>query len=243
MELIGQSIGGQARTILVDTQQSPVAIVDAGGSTSDRYRYSAQGELISRTGASAQPIRFGGYLSQDGTDELYAFARTYLPALGRFNQVDPVTSFDALMPMGAHRYVYGYGNSLRFVDPDGRIGYLSDLVGNFDQINADLRNGAENSDGLAGFGYNAARGFMGVGSWLARGTNAISDAVAQSAPMRAFNATAGVADQGAANMAPMVDAVGSPMATARAVHANAVETTSRVLEGDRGAASDMVKEA
>jgi RHS repeat-associated protein len=120
MELIGQAIGGQARTILVDTQQSPVAIIDAGGSTSDRYRYSAHGELINRTGSSAQPIRFGGYLSQDGTDELYAYARTYSPGLGRFNQVDPVTQFDALMPMGAHRYVYGFGSPLVYRDPDGR---------------------------------------------------------------------------------------------------------------------------
>ena len=73
---------------------------------------------------------FGGYLAQSGTDELYAFARTYAPGMGRFNESDPVRSFNPMMAMGLHRYVLGYGNSLKYVDPDGRYGVFFDGTGN-----------------------------------------------------------------------------------------------------------------
>jgi Uncharacterized alpha/beta hydrolase domain (DUF2235) len=46
--------------------------------------------------------------------------------MGRFNESDPLRSFDPMMGMGLHRYVLGYGNSLRYVDPDGRIGIFND---------------------------------------------------------------------------------------------------------------------
>jgi len=69
---------------------------------------------------------YGGYLLQPNTDELYAFARTYSPGLGRFNEIDPVRSWDPMMAMGSHRYSLAYGNALRYVDPDGRIGIFND---------------------------------------------------------------------------------------------------------------------
>jgi len=85
---------------------------------------------------------FGGYLAQSGTDELYAFARTYAPGMGRFNESDPVRSFDPMMAMGLHRYVLGYGNSLRYVDPDGRIGIFFDGTWNNRNDQAAIRDNA-----------------------------------------------------------------------------------------------------
>jgi len=182
---------------------------------------------------------FGGYLTNTGTDELYAFARTYAPGMGRFNESDPVRSFDPMMAMGLHRYVLGYGNSLKYVDPDGRIGYLSDLVDNFDQIDQDLRSKAAGSEGFGNLGYNAARGFMSAGSWLARGTNLASDVAAQSWPMSQFDATAGVADQASQNLSGAVDAIANPVQTTRALHERAVSSTTAMMEGNRGAYSDL----
>lgn len=119
-QLIGEVRSGTAKTILQDGFRSPLIVMDQGGLITDRVRYTAAGEVRQRTGSSPLAFGFGGYLTQNGTDELYAFARTYSPGTGRFNEIDPVNAFDAQMPMGPHRYVMGYGNPLVYVDPDGR---------------------------------------------------------------------------------------------------------------------------
>ena len=126
LQLIGEKRGVLVKTILQDSLRSPLIIADQAGAISDRVRYTAAGEVRQRSGSSPMAFGFGGYLAQSGTDELYAFARTYAPGMGRFNESDPVRSFDPMMAMGLHRYSLGYGNSLKFVDPDGRIGIFMD---------------------------------------------------------------------------------------------------------------------
>jgi RHS repeat-associated protein len=117
-------------------------VLDEAGNVHDRVRYTAGGEVRQRTGSSPMAFGYGGYLTQQGTDELYAFARTYSPSLARFNQVDPLREFDPLRSMGSHRYVLGYGNPISYVDPDGRCPWQASESECFeamaDSIGADL---------------------------------------------------------------------------------------------------------
>ena len=110
-----------ASTILQDGFRSPGVLTNNAGSVTDKLRYSATGQRQVTMGSFVLSFGYGGYLIQPQTDELYAFARTYSPGLGRFNEVDPVRGWDPMMAIGAHRYTLGYGNSLKFVDPDGRF--------------------------------------------------------------------------------------------------------------------------
>jgi hypothetical protein len=142
--------------------------------------------------------------------------------------------------MGSHRYVLGYGNPISYVDPDGRIGYLTGLRDSFDETDRILREYAESTPYVGGM-IGLARGAMGLASVPTRALNTGSDAVAQALP---FDATRGVAEDGAVAFGATVDTtahvVTHPVETGQAIHANIVDTTSRTFfEGDGAAASDF----
>jgi RHS repeat-associated protein len=183
LQLIGETRSGQAKTILQDSQRSPVIIADQNGSITDRVRYTAAGEVRQRSGSSPLAFGYGGYLTQSGTDELYAFARTYSPGLARFNESDPLRAFDPMMAMGSHRYVLGYGNTLRFVDPDGRISFLSgadaylqDTVKSYDtSIDRAVADGSK----ARSLGNGIGKGLAYAGSVIVGGLNTTSNLLAQ----------------------------------------------------------------
>jgi hypothetical protein len=155
--------------------------------------------------------------------------------------VDPWDG-DPASPVSLNKYLYGYANPGMYIDPDGRIGFLTDLRDRFDRTDAILREQAVNSEGTLGLlGYSLARGLAAAGSAIPRALNTASDAVAQALPGETFS---GVRADGAAEFANTVDAgvyvASNPGQVVRDIHGNAVQTTVRLAEGDRGAASDTI---
>jgi RHS repeat-associated protein len=171
----------------------------------------------------------------------YAKARYYGAGRGAFLSVDPWDG-DPTSPVSLNKYLYGYANPGVFIDPDGRIGFLTDLRDRFDRTDAILRQNAIEAEGTAGLlGYSLLRGLAAAASAIPRVLNVASDAVAQALPGETFS---GVRADGAAEFGNVVDTgayvVANPGQVVKDIHGNAVQTTVALAEGDRGAASDAI---
>jgi len=132
---------------------------------------------------------------------------------------------------------YGYGNPGSYIDPDGRIGFLSDLRDKFNETDQILRGWASESTGLTYVALSGARTVMNFGSLPSRATNLASDVVAANLDAPPYAGVQGDAKQ---NLAPIVHAVENPADTVFASYDRAVETTSQLYAGDRGAGSDIM---
>ena len=104
----------------LDGLGSPTALSDSAGSIVARYHLDAWGRYRSPSELSASANRFGftGYLFDQETDLYYAKARFYDPEIGRFTSQDSVLG-EVDEPPSLHRYLYGYANPLRYLDPSG----------------------------------------------------------------------------------------------------------------------------
>ncbi|HZX49126.1 MAG TPA: RHS repeat-associated core domain-containing protein, partial [Nitrospirota bacterium] len=121
---------GTAHYYHYDSRGSTIALTDAGENVTDSYAYDPFGNVVNRTGATANPFRYVGRygLIDEGNGLTYIRARYYVPELGRFITKDPLTGKDG-DTQSLNRYVYAVNNPVRLVDISG----LSPLekIGNF----------------------------------------------------------------------------------------------------------------
>ena len=73
-----------------------------------------------------QAIGFIGYLKDPESGLYYAKARYYDPRIARFATQDPEEG-NVMQPPSLHLYLYAYANPTVFVDPTGRLNYLTDV--------------------------------------------------------------------------------------------------------------------
>ena len=115
--------------------------------------------------------------------ELYqAIARFYRPGTGTFLSRDPWEG-DVNNPASLNPYLYGYGNPGSYIDPDGRIAFLSDaerylrqtIQGYDDSINQAIK---DDSGGSA-FALGIGKGLASAGSLVVGGLNTASNLLAQ----------------------------------------------------------------
>ena len=151
--------GEKVQWLVPDHLGTPRIIVDQTGSLANvrRHDYLPFGEeLFAGTGGrtvahgyAADGVRqqFTGYERDNETGLDYAKARYYANMQGRFTGVDPYDinyerqnttvpeEADALFrnyveqPQHWNRYAYALNNPLRYVDPDGRLEYETELLG------------------------------------------------------------------------------------------------------------------
>jgi len=111
-------LSGNVQSIpLFDGLGSVRALTDGTGVLVQTYRTDPFGVPTTTQGASTQPFRFTGELS-DPTGLVYLRARMYDPQSGRFVQRDPLAKSGSGIT-GWNRYVYAGDNPLRLVDPSG----------------------------------------------------------------------------------------------------------------------------
>lgn len=134
---------------------------------------SAQANLLSNDN---QNIGFTGYQKDPVLGLYYANARWYDPLIGGFNARDPAMG-DPAKPVTYNKYLYANANPIMYVDPDGRVGFLTTLRNQFDDADAYFRLLAEQNPRLAQH-IGVMRGTVSLVGGGVRGVNLASDGVA-----------------------------------------------------------------
>ena len=110
-----------------DGQGSVRLLTDAAAAVTAAYAYSAFGELVSASGANANPYRYGGQWEEPRTGLYHLRARWMDPGVGRFLSMDPFAGFQG-DPASLHRYQYAHANPATMSDPTGLFTLQSLMV-------------------------------------------------------------------------------------------------------------------
>ena len=102
------------------------------GAVTDTYTFDAFGNLLAKTGLTANEYLYTGEQYDPNVRFYYLRARYYAQDVGRFTSRDPASGrlFD---PPTLHRYTYCAGNPVNFIDPSGREFSLPALIVNIQQ--------------------------------------------------------------------------------------------------------------
>ena len=145
-----------------DVTGSPVVATNQQAQVVWRKTYTPYGESTGKDSDNRKG--FTGHV-EDANGLVYAGARYYDPALGRFLSTDPV-GFNEKNLMSFNRYAYANNNPYKYVDPDGRIAFLALLIPALEVAGA----------GITGFSIGTAA------SNVARGEQTVGDAALGAAP-------------------------------------------------------------
>ena len=173
-DLISQERAGTVSTYHADGQGSTKALTDAAGNTTDRFIYTAYGEVEHREGMTDSDFLFTGEQFDAGLGFYYLRARYYNPSNGRFPTMDTYQGRVG-EPQTLHKYLYVHADPVNHIDPSGMfsIGQIAVTTG----IAAILANtaitsytfaqGVRDSDGIpdgvsVSFRLGAARGLGGA---------------------------------------------------------------------------------
>jgi RHS repeat-associated protein len=119
--LIDAANGNAVRHYHVDRVGSTLALTSAAGAVTDAYAYTPYGELLGRTGTSAQPFTYVGAYgvrSEPAANLYHMRARYYDPLSARFLSREPIWPVLG-QPRGLDPYQYAYGEPMRFIDRTG----------------------------------------------------------------------------------------------------------------------------
>ncbi len=118
---------GTGRYYHSDGLGSVRALSDEIGAVTDRYTYTAFGELLEHAGSDVQPYRFAGEPLDPNSGFYYNRARWLDVAAGRFLGVDPAQG-QLRRPLSQHPYLYALASPADWVDPSGETGTLGGTV-------------------------------------------------------------------------------------------------------------------
>ncbi len=118
--LIGEASAGNYFSYHFDYRGSTVALSDASGQVIERFQYSPYGSLMYGDAVKTPFLYNGMYgVMTDDNGLYYMRARFYNPSIRRFVNQDVllggITDGQSL-----NRYIYGIGNPIIYVDPEGK---------------------------------------------------------------------------------------------------------------------------
>ncbi|MGD2070689.1 MAG: RHS repeat-associated core domain-containing protein, partial [Gemmatimonadota bacterium] len=113
-----------ARFYHADGLGSIRALTDDTGAVTDRYTFSAFGELLDHQGTDPNAYLFAGEPLDPNSGFYYLRARWMDPGTGRFVSMDPFAGL-AHEPITLHKYLYANLDPVDVVDPSGRFGTSS----------------------------------------------------------------------------------------------------------------------
>jgi len=186
---------------------TPVAMTDSNGDTVNRTAYSAWGEIEEQvangvvqapwqlpsynpdvTGQAAllsndgQSIGFTGYQKDEATGLYYAGARWYDPLIGGFNAMDPWAG-NSGHPITFNKYLYSRSNPLSYIDPDGKVSFLSTmqeyLRGTVQSYETQREQAILEGAGGRAFGLGVGKTLSSAGEVVISGLNTTSNLIAQ----------------------------------------------------------------
>jgi len=103
------------------------ALTNEAGGVTDRYTFTAFGELLEHAGDDPNPYLFAGEALDPNSGFYYNRARWMDPKVGRFASLDP---FGGVLsdPVSLHKYLYAGDNPANAVDPTGHYMSLSETL-------------------------------------------------------------------------------------------------------------------
>ena len=118
LDLISVERDGEVSVYLVDGLGSTRTLTDLDGEVVATYTYDAFGELLGSTGEVENDYLFAGEQFDGELGQYYLRQRFYDAGVGRFTRRD---SWEGRIgePVTLHKYLYGNGNPVNFVDPSG----------------------------------------------------------------------------------------------------------------------------
>lgn len=139
-----------------DVKGNTIALSNLAGQIIDRYEYNEFGDSIFHAGHSTQPFTWMGmYGAQhDGNGLFYLHARYFDGKTNTFISKDP-NPVNYLNTQDVDRYVYGYNNPLKFIDPTGLVAknnisydFRDDLIDFYNKVSFanNLVNGLQYND-------------------------------------------------------------------------------------------------
>jgi RHS repeat-associated protein len=128
--LIGQEVAGEYSSYHFDLRGSTVAITNANGKVTDRYQYSAYGEILSSSGNTDTPFLYNGRdgVMTDANGLYYMRARYYNPEIRRFVSQDTLLGV-VINGQSLNRYAYCSNNPVNYVDSSGNSRVLALTIG------------------------------------------------------------------------------------------------------------------
>ncbi|MBE5945166.1 MAG: RHS repeat-associated core domain-containing protein [Lachnospiraceae bacterium] len=118
--LTSQVRGEESSYYLFDGHGDVRALINDDGRITDKYCYSAYGELIERSGETENHYLYTGEY-YDGTSNLYYLRARYMnPSTGTFISMDTYEG-SIYDPDTLHKYLYANGNPVKYSDPTGNF--------------------------------------------------------------------------------------------------------------------------
>lgn len=162
-DLISQRIvGGSLSFYGYDGHGSVRQLTDATATITDAYDYDAFGNLMYRTGTTANDYLYSGEQFDANLGFYYLRARYMNAASGRFWTIDSFEGRDSV-PLSLHKYLYTLGDPVNNIDPSGYTS-LQELNQTFATFSPILSQGA-----LQLLGVKASLATAAVGGGLTLG--------------------------------------------------------------------------
>jgi len=185
-----------------------------------------------------------GYRKDEATGLYYAQARWYDPLVGGFNGMDPWVG-NSGHPITFNKYLYSRSNPLSYIDPDGKVSFLSSaqeyLRGTVQSYETQLGQAIAEDAGGRAFGLGVGKSLASVGEMVISGLNTTSNLIAQhhydgdvydqtQSELRANEAGAGEIIAGGHVLGQKV--YDDPIGTAQQVGTSAVDFAERLAAAD-----------
>jgi RHS repeat-associated protein len=127
IDLLFEDQSGTLSYYVSDNLGSTRALTNSAGAATDTFNYDAYGNMVARTGTTANPYLFTGQWFDAATGQYYQRARYYDPATASFVSRD---TYDGSTsdPITENHYAYANADPANVVDPSGHEGDISEEI-------------------------------------------------------------------------------------------------------------------
>jgi RHS repeat-associated protein len=124
---LSQQRGGATSFYLKDGYGSTRMLTDSAGAPTDTFDFDAFGNLLARSGSTANPYLYNGQQFEPDAGLHYLRARYYDAATGRFTSVDPFPGL-ARDPVTLHPSLSARNDAVIFSDPSGEFSLIEAAI-------------------------------------------------------------------------------------------------------------------
>lgn len=119
-QALARKVNGAWYYYIYNAHGDVIGLTDDNGNVVNSYEYDAWGNVLSKTEAIENPIRYAGQYFDEELGMYYLRARYYDATIGRFTSVDKIEG-NTQNPLDMNQYVYCRDNPVCYVDLTGQV--------------------------------------------------------------------------------------------------------------------------